>query len=105
MEKKERKMNMQNLQDLAMNVVFASFFLDLYNKFSDSRKFALSCDLIMNYFVEKHEVKELNFDLFFSLLDSHDGDKNSAIFLAFLENATKYPYKATESISLTLTEY
>src|SRR5678816_840508 len=96
-----------NLQDLAMNVIFeTSSFQNAYNKnASDSRKFAAKYELILDYLVEKHGTKELNFNLLLSLFDSDNAKESSTNFLGFLEKATRSPYRTTESITLTLTKY
>src|SRR5678815_1409288 len=97
--------NGKKLQDLAMNVIFeTSTFQDAYDV-SDSKQFAMNCDLIMNNFIEKHGTKELYFNLLFSLFESEEEEKTSAIYLDFLKIATETPYRATEAIALTLTKY
>src|SRR5678815_3904506 len=99
--------NGMNLRDLAMNVIFeTSCFQDAYNKnVYDSKKIAANYELILTHLFEKHGPKDINFNLVLSLFDSNNEEKSSANFLELLENATRNPYRVTESITLTLTKY
>src|SRR5678815_4609589 len=87
MERVKFKRKVDTLQNIATNVVLEILpLLDLHNN---------RCS----------DVKELKFDQLFSKLDSDNGERTSAIFIAFMENVITKPYKETESISLTLTEH
>src|SRR5678815_5186261 len=107
MERVKFKRKVDTLQNIATNVVLEILpLLDLHNnRCSDVKKFGLCCDMVMNIRVQNHGLKELKFDQLFSKLDSDNGERTSAIFIAFMENVITKPYKETESISLTLTEH